>query len=74
MEEDVDGLLVAKGVSSNACQRLELGYVVIDFGVFHLELGQVVSGPLLALAVSELVKELSLEGLPNVGYVLSNGV
>src|SRR5579863_473392 len=74
MEEDVDGFLVAKGVSGNACQRLEFGYVVVDFGVFHFKLGQVVPGPLLALTISELVEELGLKGLPNIRYILSDGI
>src|SRR5579863_9360375 len=74
MKEDVDGFLITKGVPGNACKGLELGYVVIDFGVFHLEFGQVVPGPLLALTISELVEELGLEGFPNIRYVLSDGI
>src|SRR5579863_3455059 len=74
MEEDVDGLLITKGVSGNACEGFKLGYVVVDFGVFHFEFGQIVSGSLLALTISELIEELGLKGLPDVGYVLSNWI
>ena len=74
MEENINCLLVAEGVSSNACKGLKLGYVVIDFRIFHFELRQVVPGPLLALTISELIEELGLKSLPNVRYILSDGV
>src|SRR5579863_2468305 len=74
MEEDIDCLLVAKGVAGNTCERFEFGDVVVDFWVFHFKFRQVVSGSLLALAVSELIKKLGLEGFPNIGDILSNRV
>src|SRR5579863_9410511 len=74
MEENINRLLVAKGVASNPCERFEFGDVVINFWVFHFKFRQVIPGSLLALAVSELIEKLGLEGLSNIGDVLSNRV
>ena len=74
MKEDVDCFLVAEGITGDTRKRFELSDIVVYLGVLHFKFGQVVSGSLLMLAVGELVKELSLEGFPDIGYVLCDRV